>query len=144
MLLRQWRQRRGLSQLQLGVQADVTVECSGSPRGLGSAIRGTARGGRVVMVGLLPSGDQPVPVSLAISRELELVGSFRFNDEIDQVIVALADLSLEVAPVVTHEFPVAEAIEAFTAIADANGWGFGEAFERATELLQKHHSTKRK
>lgn len=33
-----------------------------------------------------------------------------------------------------------ETIEAFAAIADANGWGFGEAFERATELLQKHHS----
>ena len=34
-----------------------------------------------------------------------------------------------------------EAIEAFTAIADANGWGFGEAFERATELLQERHTT---
>lgn len=32
-----------------------------------------------------------------------------------------------------------EAIEAFTAIADAQGWGFGEAFERATELLQREH-----
>ncbi len=32
-----------------------------------------------------------------------------------------------------------EAIDAFTAVADANGWGFGEAFERATELLQREH-----
>ncbi|MDQ8047302.1 MAG: carotenoid oxygenase family protein, partial [Patulibacter sp.] len=40
-----------------------------------SAIRGTARGGRVVMVGLVPTGDQPIPMSLAITRELELVGS---------------------------------------------------------------------
>ena len=56
------------------VQADVVVDSSGSHRGLASAIRGAARGGRVVMVGLLPSGDQPVPISLAITRELELVG----------------------------------------------------------------------
>ncbi len=31
----------------------------------------------------------------------------------------------------------AETIEAFTRVADANGWGFGEAFERATELLER-------
>ena len=63
------------------------------------------------MVGLLPTGDQPVPMSLAITRELELVGSFRFNDEIDEVIAALADGSLVVDPVVTHEFDVADAFE---------------------------------
>ena len=65
------------------------------------------------MVGLLPSGEQPVPISLAITRELELVGSFRFNDEIDEVIAALADGTLNVDPVITHEFPLAEALEAF-------------------------------
>ncbi len=102
------------------VQADVTLESSGSAAGLGSAIRGTARGGRVVMVGILPTGDQPVPISLAISRELELVGAFRFNDEIDQVIAALADGSLVVEPVITHEYPVAEALAAFSTARDAS------------------------
>ena len=102
------------------VQADVAIDSSGSPRGLASAIRGTARGGRVVMVGLLPTGDQPVPMSLAITRELELVGSFRFNDEIDEVITALADGSLVVDPVLTHEYPVAGALEAFAVARDAS------------------------
>jgi L-iditol 2-dehydrogenase/L-idonate 5-dehydrogenase len=95
------------------VQADVVLESSGNHRGLASAIRGAMRGGKVVMVGLLPSGDQPVPISLAITRELELVGSFRFNNEIDDVLAALADGSLYVDPVVTHEFPSTQAIEAF-------------------------------
>lgn len=95
------------------VQADVVLESSGNHRGLASALRGVMRGGRVVMVGLLPSGDQPVPISLAITRELELVGSFRFNDEIDEVLAALADGSLYVEPIVTHEFPSAKAMEAF-------------------------------
>ena len=72
------------------------------------------------MVGLLPTGDQPVPISLAITRELELVGSFRFNDEIDDVIAALADGSLVVDPVLTHEYPVAEALEAFAVAKDAS------------------------
>lgn len=101
------------------VQADVVVESSGNYRGLTSAIRGAARGGRVVMVGLLPSGEQPVPKSLAITRELELVGAFRFNDEIDQVIAALADGSLYVEPVVTHEFAVADALQAFSVARDS-------------------------
>ncbi|QNE47644.1 L-idonate 5-dehydrogenase [Glaciihabitans sp. INWT7] len=96
------------------VDADIAIESSGSFRGLASAMRGTTRGGRVVMVGLLPSGEQPALISLAITRELDLVGSFRFNDEIDEVIAAIADGSLDVASVVTHEFPVEESLEAFT------------------------------
>ena len=100
------------------VQADVVIESSGNFRGLSSAIRGAARGGRVVMVGLQPTGDQPVPISLAITRELELVGAFRFNDEIDQVITALADGSLIVEPVITHEYPLTDALDAFTVAKD--------------------------
>lgn len=37
------------------------------------------------------TGDQPVPIPLAITRELRLVGSLRFNDETDEVIAALAE-----------------------------------------------------
>jgi L-idonate 5-dehydrogenase len=102
------------------VDADVVIESSGNHRGLASAINGATRGGTVVMVGLLPSGDQPVPVALAITRELRLLGSFRFNDEIDEVIAAIADGSLEIGPIVTHTFPVGEALEAFAVAADAS------------------------
>jgi threonine dehydrogenase-like Zn-dependent dehydrogenase len=101
------------------VQADVVVESSGSHQGLASAVRGATRGGRVVMVGLLTSGDRPVPISLAITWELELVGAFRFNDEIDDVIAALADGSLYIDPVVTHEFGVADALQAFAVARDS-------------------------
>ena len=102
------------------VEADVVFESSGSPRGLASAVRGAVRGGRVVMVGLLPSGEQPALISLAITRELELVGSFRFNDEMDEVIAALADGSLQVEPIVTHEFAASDALEAFATARDSS------------------------
>ncbi|MBF4634704.1 L-idonate 5-dehydrogenase [Agreia pratensis] len=105
------------------VDADIALESSGSHRGLASAMRGVTRGGRVVMVGLLPSGEQPALISLAITRELELVGSFRFNDEIDDVIAALADGSLRVGPVVTHEFGVDEALQAFAVAKDSAASG---------------------
>jgi L-iditol 2-dehydrogenase/L-idonate 5-dehydrogenase len=95
------------------VQADVVIESSGSHHGLASAIQGATRGGTVIMVGLLPSGPQPVLISLAITRELDLKGSFRFNDEIDDVITALTDGTLFVDPVITHTYPVEHGLEAF-------------------------------
>ena len=100
------------------VQADIVLESSGTPPGLSSALHGTARGGCVVLVGLQPTGNQPVPISLAITRELTLIGAFRFNNEIDEVIRALTD-GLVVGPVITHEFDVSEAIKAFGVAADA-------------------------
>lgn len=36
-----------------------------------------------------------------------------------------------------------ETIEAFTRVADANGWGLGEAFERAVDLLEQSGTDKR-
>lgn len=104
------------------VDADVVIESSGSSRGLATALRAATRGGRVVMVGMPPPGDQPVPVALAIVRELELVGSYRFN-EITGVIKALEDGSLFVDPVVTHEFAVADALEAFQVASNAAASG---------------------
>jgi L-iditol 2-dehydrogenase/L-idonate 5-dehydrogenase len=95
------------------VQADVVIESSGSHHGLASAITGAARGGTVVMVGLLPSGPQPVLISLAITRELDLRGSFRFNNEIDDVITALTNGTLHIEPVITHEYPLTKGLEAF-------------------------------
>ncbi|MFP5020761.1 zinc-binding dehydrogenase [Pseudonocardia phyllosphaerae] len=100
------------------VDADVVIESSGTHRGLASAIAGATRGGTVVMVGLLPNGDQPVPVASAITRELRLLGSFRFNDEIDEVVAALADGTLAVGPVVTHVFGLDETLHAFAVAAD--------------------------
>ncbi|WP_416979708.1 zinc-binding dehydrogenase [Streptomyces sp. T028] len=102
------------------VDADVVIESSGNHRGLASAISGATRGGTVVMVGLLPNGDQPVPIAQAITRELRLVGSFRFNDEIDEVIAAISDGSLPIGPIVTHTFPVGDALEALAVASDAS------------------------
>lgn len=102
------------------VHADVVIESSGTVPGLASALRGAGRGGRVVLLGLQKSGELPVPISLVVERELEVTGSFRFNDEIDDVIAALAQGKLHVEPVVTHEFPVDDALEAFAVAKDAS------------------------
>ncbi|WP_285727629.1 L-idonate 5-dehydrogenase [Psychromicrobium xiongbiense] len=102
------------------VQADIVFESSGHHSGLGLALRGATRGGRVVMVGLLPAGPQPVDISLAVVKELQISGSFRFNDEIDEVLTMLADGTLQAGPVVTEVYPVEQALEAFEVAGNAS------------------------
>lgn len=112
----------GANELE-SLDADVVIESSGSVPGLRSAIKATTRGGRVIMLGLLPPGDQPVLVSTAIARELELIGSFRFNGEIDEVIAALSAGEIDPSAVVTHVFDVDHALEAFGVAKDASTSG---------------------
>jgi L-iditol 2-dehydrogenase/L-idonate 5-dehydrogenase len=97
---------------------DVVIEASGSHRGLDLAVTAVTRGGCVAMVGLPPPGPQPVSLATAVTRELELVGSFRFNREIDAVLAALSDGTLTVEGAVTHEFAIEDAQSAFEVASD--------------------------
>jgi L-idonate 5-dehydrogenase len=81
-------------------------------------VYGVDRGGLVVGLGLLPPGDTPVAANALITRELRLVGSFRFDDELTEVLPALADGHLPAEPVVTSVLPVAHTQEAFDLAAD--------------------------
>lgn len=102
------------------VAADVVFESSGNQFGLAAAIAGAKPAGTVVLVGLLPPGDQPAPVALATVKELTLVGSFRFVHEIDDVITALADGSLPIAPVITHVVHARDAVSGLEQALDAS------------------------
>lgn len=101
------------------LHADVVVESSGTVPGLSAAISAAARGGTVVLLGLQRHGEVAVPLATAITRELSLVGSFRFGAEFDDVIAALADGSLAVDGIVTHIVPATSALEAFRIAGDA-------------------------
>jgi len=58
-------------------------------------------------------------IAIADSADDDL-GSFRFASEIDAVISALADGSLDVQGIVTHIVPAHRAVEAFGTAADAS------------------------
>ncbi|MCR8669816.1 zinc-binding dehydrogenase [Agrococcus sp. HG114] len=102
------------------LHADVVVESSGTVPGLAAAISGARRGGTVVMLGLQRAGDIAVPMATAITRELTLVGSFRFNDELDEVLEALADGSLDAGPVISHALPIEQGLAALELARDAS------------------------
>ena len=73
-----------------------------------------------MLLGLQRAGDVPAAMAIAITRELTLVGSFRFADEIDDVLAALADGSLAVDRHRDARVPGGERREAFAVAADAS------------------------
>jgi L-idonate 5-dehydrogenase len=96
---------------------DVAIEASGAPAGLADCVRTVRRAGRVVMLGMLPPGDVGFPASVVITREIDLVGAFRFDAEFDDALALLAS-GLDVEPVITHTIPLAEARAAFDLAGD--------------------------
>lgn len=96
---------------------DVVLECAGAPAALGQAVQAVSRGGVVVQVGSLPAGAHPVDLSAIVSREIDIRGAFRFDDELDEAIVMLAERAA-FAAIVTDVFDVTDALAAFERAGD--------------------------
>jgi L-idonate 5-dehydrogenase len=91
---------------------DIAVEASGAPAGLRTCVQRVRRGGTVVLLGLLPPGEVGLLGNVAVTRELELRGAFRFDTEFDDALSLLAQ-GLPVEPTVTHTFPLEQSVAAF-------------------------------
>jgi L-idonate 5-dehydrogenase len=100
------------------LRADVAIESSGAPAGFNTCLRAVERGGTVVGLGLLPPGDSPIAANLLVTKEIRVVGSFRFDPEMTDVLQALADDVLPVEALVTEVVPATFAGEAFALAAD--------------------------
>jgi L-idonate 5-dehydrogenase len=57
-----------------------------------------------------------------VSREIQLRGTLRFNDEIDDAI-RLLDADPRLEQVITHEYPAAQAVDAFATAGDSDESG---------------------
>lgn len=98
-------------------EVDVAVEASGAGPGLATCLRLVARGGTVVQLGLLSPGETPILGNVLVTREIALVGAFRFDTEFAEAIGLLAG-GLPVDPIITQVFPLDSAIEAFDLASD--------------------------
>ncbi|SDT42122.1 L-idonate 5-dehydrogenase [Friedmanniella luteola] len=96
---------------------ELVIEASGSPGALGAVLHAVARGGTLVQVGNLPGAPTPAALGDLVTREITWVGSYRFVDEISDAVAALA-AGLDVSPLITHRFPLADAAEALRVAAD--------------------------
>ncbi|MBL8673081.1 MAG: L-idonate 5-dehydrogenase [Alphaproteobacteria bacterium] len=97
---------------------DVAIEASGSPMALRDCLELVRPGGIVVQMGTLPRGDVAIPANLVMAKELDLRGVFRSGMEFDMAVDWLANGRLDVRPVLTGVYPLADARSAFDAAKD--------------------------
>jgi L-idonate 5-dehydrogenase len=97
---------------------DVGFEASGAHSALASLFKAVRRGGRIVQLGMMPPGTAPVPVNVLQSREIELVGAFRANDEFRLAVQHIVAGTVDVTPILSATYPLARAAEAFELAGD--------------------------
>ena len=101
-------------------QFDVTYEASGSLKALATCVAATKRGGTIVQVGTLLHEPLPFLVSEVMTKELDLRGAFRWGIEFDWAVSYLASRRVDVRPLLSGQYPLAEAVDAFRVAADKN------------------------
>lgn len=97
---------------------DVTFEASGSIQALNTAIMATIKGGVIVQVGFLPTGEVGVLANKIMAKELTMVGSFRSGMAFDWAVEYLASGRIDVKPIITHQFAIDRITDAFAMAAD--------------------------
>ena len=97
---------------------DIALEATGAAASVISMPALMRRGGRIVQLGMLPPAPVPLPVNLLMAREIDLVGSFRFHEEFDVAVEALATGRIDVTPILSGSFPIQDANAAFELAGD--------------------------
>ena len=95
---------------------DVLFECSGAEMALAAGVAAVRPLGTVVQLGL--SGDMKIPLQQITVKEINLKGSFRFHPEFALAVEMMKKGLIDVKPLLTHSYPIADFAEAFAVAAD--------------------------
>jgi L-idonate 5-dehydrogenase len=101
-------QVRGLA----GDGFEVLFEASGAPRALRQAFRLVRPGATLVQIGTLGTDDVPLPANQVMSRELKLVGSFRYGNDFGGAVELAVSGRFDLEALVTNTFPLESATAA--------------------------------
>jgi L-idonate 5-dehydrogenase len=96
----------------------VLMECSGAAPALLGALPTLRPQGILVQLGL--GGDMQIPMNFIVAREVEIRGSFRFHFEFPKAVELMQKRLIDVRPLITGEFPLANAVPAFEMAGDRN------------------------
>lgn len=95
---------------------DVVFEASGTAAAISGALPHLAPRGRLVQLGL--GGDLPLPINAVVTREVDFLGSFRFDEEFELAVALMNRGRVDVKPLITATLPIAEAVAAFELAGD--------------------------
>ncbi len=95
---------------------DVLFEASGNEAALRGALDAVRPGGIVVQLGL--GGDMRLPVNVIVTKELQLRGTFRFDEEFRLAVGLMGEGAVDVRPLLTATLPFERAPEAFELASD--------------------------
>src|SRR3954466_12217828 len=96
---------------------DVMFEASGNAKALAGGMAVVRPQGVVVQIGIA-GGDMTLPMNVAVTKEIELRGTFRFHEEFALAVALIGGGLVDVMPLLTATMPLAEANEAFALAAD--------------------------
>ncbi len=99
---------------------DVAYEVSGSIKALQTCVAAARRGGTIVQVGTLPHEPLPFVVNELMAKELDLRGAFRWGVEFEWAVDYLSSRRVDVRPLLSGQYPLTDAVDAFRAAADKN------------------------
>lgn len=90
---------------------DLAFECSAAAPALKTAIQALRPQGTIVQLGV--TGDLPLPVNVLVGKEINLVGSHRFDAEFVEAVRLINSRAIHVRPIISASYPLEEALTAF-------------------------------
>jgi L-idonate 5-dehydrogenase len=97
---------------------DVAFECSGNPHAQRACLEALAPGGTLVQVGTYADPKLTIAADYVMVKELTLKSSFRFSRDFPTAVELLASGRIDTGPLLSHSFPIEEAMQAFRTAAD--------------------------
>ena len=103
--------------------ADLVVEAAGAVEAVATAVGAARRGGRVLLLGLPPTGSTiSLPGDLMVNNDLTVAASFSYTQGAwTRVVQLLNARRVEPARIVTHRFPLGAYAEALAALEASDG-----------------------
>jgi threonine dehydrogenase-like Zn-dependent dehydrogenase len=100
-------------ELTEGRGADVCIEAAGHPSALNACIAAARPGATVVLIGMPPGDEATININDLIIREIKLRPIFRYNNTFPTGVSLLASGKVDVKPLISRRFDLAEVPEAF-------------------------------
>ncbi|KAM3514017.1 hypothetical protein MY11210_002334 [Beauveria gryllotalpidicola] len=102
-----------------GVEPALTMECTGVESSIAAAIWATKFGGKVFIIGV-GKDEIRIPFMRASVREVDVQLQYRYSNTWPRAIRLLRSGVIDLSKLVTHRFPLEDAVKAFETSADPN------------------------